>query len=77
MQKILHRLHRMEGQLKGIEEALTTKKTCEDIIPQLLAVKGSLDGLINAYLETSLDSCVETKKMDSMRNIIKTLIKNT
>jgi DNA-binding FrmR family transcriptional regulator len=74
MKKIIHRVHRVQGQLRGIEESINNQTTCDAIIPQLLAVKGSVDALVRAYLECSLDGC--SKDTDSMRHIIKQLIQN-
>lgn len=76
MKKIIHRLHRVRGQMESVEEALVSDGSCHEIIPQLLAVKGSVDALVRSYLEMSLDTCIERKQHDTMRQVIKLLIKN-
>lgn len=77
MKTIINRVHRVQGQLAGVEDALKRTHTCDDVLPQLLAVKGSIDSLVRAYLEMSLDACTKNKRPESMRKIIKTLIART
>jgi DNA-binding FrmR family transcriptional regulator len=77
MKKILHRLHRLQGQLHTIEDRLQTGADCTEIIPQLLATKGALDGLVREYMQLSLDACAESKDKETMKQIIKLFIKNS
>lgn len=77
MKKIQNRIHRVQGQLESLEAAISAGTVCNDVIPQLLAVKGSVDALVRTYLEESLEGCTEGKNIESMQNLIKLLISRT
>ena len=74
MKAIQNRIRRVRGQMASLESAIGTDHVCEDIIPQLLAVKGSVDSLIRAYIETSLDGCMKHKDVETTRTLIRLLI---
>ncbi len=76
MEKITNRLHRVCGQVVSIEPRILAGESCEDIIPQLLAIKGSVDSCVRAYMEEALDSCVADNEPEKMKKIIKAMVKN-
>ncbi len=39
---LLHRLHRIEGQIRGLEAMVSRKDLCRDILTQVAAVQGAL-----------------------------------
>ena len=47
---ISHRLHRVEGQVRGLETLVAKGARCEDVLTQLHAVEGAL-GAIGRILE--------------------------
>jgi DNA-binding FrmR family transcriptional regulator len=53
-QKIINRLHRIQGQVKGLERMVTENKYCIDVITQSLAVEKSLESFNRAMLENHL-----------------------
>lgn len=40
---LIHRLHRIEGQVRGIERMLDSERTCVDLLTQVAAVRTALD----------------------------------
>ena len=52
--KIINRLRRILGQIKGLERMVTENKYCVDIITQSLAVQKSLQSFNQAMLENHL-----------------------
>jgi len=38
----MNRLHRIEGQIKGIERMIEENRSCQDIVQQLMAVREAL-----------------------------------
>jgi DNA-binding FrmR family transcriptional regulator len=74
MKKIIHRIHRIQGQMKSVEDALANEKVCHEVIPQLLAIKGSVDSLVRTYLEESLDGCMKDRDAETMKQVMKLLI---
>lgn len=41
--KIIHRLRRTEGQIRGVQKMIDEDKECIDIITQLSAIRSSID----------------------------------
>lgn len=74
MKKVTNRLRRVRGQIESIEQAIGEGKPCDEVIPQLLAIKGAVNGIVRAYLEESLDSCVSGADTKKTKQVIKTLI---
>lgn len=57
-QKILRRLHIVEGQVRGLQEMISNDKYCIDVITQTSAVKQALSGIEDALMEGHLKTCV-------------------
>jgi DNA-binding FrmR family transcriptional regulator len=58
MQKnIMHRVRRASGQLEAVERLLAVGAPCDEVIPQLLAVRGAIHGVCTAYLARALTEC--------------------
>ena len=76
MEKIIHRLHRVRGQIESIEARIEAGDSCENTIPQIMAIKGSVDSCVRAYIEHALDDCVVGNDPEKAKKIIKALIKN-
>ena len=52
------RLHRIEGQVRGIERMLDEERYCIDILTQISAVTTALDALALKILADHVNSCV-------------------
>lgn len=57
-QQILNRLKRAEGQIRGIQKMITDGKECSEIIPQLNAVKSSVDRIKGIMVAENLKDCL-------------------
>lgn len=44
--KLLDRVHRIKGQVEGIERAFAREKNCAEILQQIAAVRGAINGLM-------------------------------
>jgi DNA-binding FrmR family transcriptional regulator len=53
------RLHRIEGQVRGIERMVEEDRYCVDILTQVGAVKTALDSLGFEILEDHVTHCVK------------------
>ena len=49
--KILHRLKKIEGQIRGIQSMITENRSCSDILIQVSAVKSALNRINKLLLE--------------------------
>ena len=53
--KILNRGKRLQGQLKAVEASLSEPETgCIDVLQQVAAIKGAVNGLMNELTEAHL-----------------------
>ena len=63
-QQIINRLKRAEGQIRGIQKMITDGKECSEIIPQLNAVKSSVDRIKGIMVAENLKDCLENPAND-------------
>jgi len=57
--KLIHRLNRVEGQVRGISRMVAEGRYCIDILTQLQAVRAALARVETAILHDHLGKCVE------------------
>ena len=57
-QKLIHRLNRIEGQVRGISGMIDDDRYCVDVLTQIASVKSALDGLAMQLLESNAKGCV-------------------
>ena len=57
---VLRRLKSVEGHIRGIQKMVEEDRYCVDILKQTAAVKGALDQVDIAVLNSHLDTCVTT-----------------
>ena len=55
---MIRRLHRIEGQVRGIERMVDEERYCIDILTQIGAVSTALDSLAQKLLEDHANHCV-------------------
>jgi len=55
---LIKRLHRIEGQVRGIERMVSADRYCIDIITQISAVTTALDSLAFQILDEHVQHCV-------------------
>ncbi len=56
---LIHRLNRINGQIRGITKMIEEDRYCEDILIQLSAVEQSVKSLASILLERHLKNCVK------------------
>lgn len=72
--KIINRLNRLEGQIKGIKKMVEEDRYCHDILIQLSAAQNSIKSLSNYVLENHLYGCVVNDLEKGNLEIIEELI---
>jgi DNA-binding FrmR family transcriptional regulator len=55
---LIKRLHRIEGQVRGIEKMVEDDRYCIDVITQISAVTTALDSLAFRILDEHVQHCV-------------------
>ncbi len=56
--RLLDRLARVEGQVRGLRKMLEEQRCCEDVLTQLLAARSGLESAGQLILERHLNDCV-------------------
>ncbi len=58
--KLLNRLRRIEGQVRGVARMLEEERYCIDVLTQLQAIRAALTRVETEMLKDHLDHCIET-----------------
>jgi len=57
-EKLIHRIHRIHGQVDAIEKALEQGRDCGDILQTIAACRGAMDSLMAELMEEQIRSHV-------------------
>ncbi len=57
--RILNRLARIEGQVRGLQRMIEEDKECEQILAQLAAVRAALDNVGTHLISHRMKECLE------------------
>jgi DNA-binding FrmR family transcriptional regulator len=57
-QKLVQRLHRIEGQMRGVEVMLDEERDCREIMQQLAAIHSAVQGASRVFLQEYATSCL-------------------
>lgn len=58
IKKIMARMNRIEGQVRGIKRMIEEDSHCDDVLNQISSAKAALDGVAKVILESHLRKCV-------------------
>ena len=56
--RLIHRLNRIEGQIRGIRKMVENDAYCTDVLVQAAAAKSALNGFTRELIEQHLGTCV-------------------
>jgi CsoR family transcriptional regulator, copper-sensing transcriptional repressor len=78
-EQIVARLRRIEGQVRGIQRMIEGDRDCEDIVMQLMAVRGALEKtsllIVSRQMERCLlDSARETNR-EQLQRIVELMLR--
>lgn len=79
--RLISRLNRIEGQVRGIRKMVEEDRYCVDILAQVAAIKSAIDSVAIQILENHMHSCVQTaiqagsgeKVIDELMQVVKKL----
>lgn len=71
--KIMNRLKRIEGQVRGIQNMIVEERSCKEVISQLSAVRSATDKLILNIVADNLESCILDDLENNKDNIKETM----
>ncbi|RLJ70742.1 DNA-binding FrmR family transcriptional regulator [Hydrogenivirga caldilitoris] len=82
VKELTSRLSKIEGQIRGIQRMIQEKRSCDEILIQISAVKSALNGVATKLLEDHVQSCVkpsveagDLKALEDFLEAVKKLIK--
>ncbi len=58
LRRIVNRLSRVEGHIRGIKVMVQENRPCPDVLVQIAAVRGALDRVARIILDEHLTECV-------------------
>lgn len=73
--KLINRLNRIEGQIRGIKKLIENDTYCDDVLNQINSSKSALNGVSKIILKKHLGSCVANKIKNDDPEIIDEFIK--
>ena len=56
--KIIARLHKINGQINGVEKMINDNRYCDEVLTQLLAIEKSIKSVSDYILENHMKSCM-------------------
>ncbi|MCZ2109108.1 MAG: metal-sensitive transcriptional regulator [Dehalococcoidia bacterium] len=81
--RLLDRLARIEGQVRGLRKMLEEQRCCEDVLTQMLAARSGLEQASVMILERHLEDCVldsatmDNGTLDRLRETLKLWTKHS
>ncbi|PAE07593.1 hypothetical protein CHI12_10525 [Terribacillus saccharophilus] len=69
--KLIKRMNRIEGQVKGIKNMIIKKAYCDDILHQISASQAALDSVSRVLLESHINTCVIDRLKQDDTEIVK------
>ncbi len=64
LRKIINRLSRIEGHVRGIKTMVQQSSSCPDVLLQIAAVRGALDRVARIVLDEHLTECIGRASKD-------------
>jgi len=74
MRRLIHRLNRIEGQIRGIRGMVEKNDYCNDILMQVAAANAALNAFTRALLTSHIRTCVAQDIRDGNDEIIDELV---
>lgn len=75
-QRLCMRLHRIEGQIRGIEKAIIADKECIEVLRQINSASAALKGVWLQFLEGHLKCCIANALTNKDQSLVDELIEH-
>lgn len=69
-QKIVSQLHRINGQVKAIENMYNEKRSVEEIIRVVFAARASLDAVAKNLIAAKLNGCYQGQTITKRKEVL-------
>lgn len=72
--KLVHRLNRIEGQVRGVKSMIEKDTYCDDVLNQIASIQSALHSVGKLLLEGHMKSCVVERLQDGEQEVIDELL---
>ena len=72
--RLIHRLNRIEGQIRGIRGMVESEAYCTDILTQVSAVQSALNAFSRELLASHIRTCVVTDIQNGQLEVVDDLL---
>ncbi|MBF2058473.1 MAG: metal-sensitive transcriptional regulator [Cyanobacterium sp. T60_A2020_053] len=69
IRKIINRLSRIEGHVRGIKTMINENRDCPEVLIQIAAIRGALDRVARMILDEHLSECITRAAQDGSIDI--------
>lgn len=71
--RVINRLKRIEGQIRGVINMIEQNKDCKDVVTQLSASRSGIDRTIGLIVSMNLEQCVRDniEKGEDTKDLVK------
>jgi len=73
---ILHRINRIEGQIRGVRAMYENSRACTEVVQQVQAARAALGKLASTLLTDEARRCVDAGDMKELEKIVDRAFKN-
>jgi DNA-binding FrmR family transcriptional regulator len=74
MSEIKKRINRIVGQLRGIEKMIEDKRSCDEVLQQISAVKKAIDGLSKEIVISDICRLIPQDKTKEVSKMVERVI---
>lgn len=60
--KVINRIKRIEGQVRGLIRMMEEGKDCRDVVTQMTAVRNAVDRTVALIVSMNLEQCIRDEK---------------
>ena len=72
--KLMNRLNRMEGQVRGVKKMIESDAYCNDVLIQAAAIRAAVDAFSRELLRAHLHSCVARDIREGREEVVDELM---
>ncbi|MDO8672330.1 MAG: metal-sensitive transcriptional regulator [Dehalococcoidia bacterium] len=75
--KIILRLHKIAGQVRGIERMVEEHRKCDEVLIQVMAARAALDKVAAEIIGAHIDECLASQPPAKVRESIQHILRLT
>ncbi|TAK37062.1 MAG: metal-sensitive transcriptional regulator [Chloroflexota bacterium] len=76
-ERIIRRLHKIEGQVRGLERMVEQHRACDEVLIQVLAARAALDRVAAEIIGTHVEECLTSQPPEKARESIARILRLT